>query len=106
MGDHYQILKKPLITEKSTKMLAEGNWVTFQVHPHANKIQIKSELEKRFKVTITKVTTMNFKGKVKNTTMRSGGHVLRSSGKRENWKKAIVTLKEGDKINLVDGDFS
>ena len=49
---------------------------------------------------------MNFKGKVKNTTIKSGGHVLRSSGKRESWKKAIVTLKDGDKINLVDGDFS
>ena len=44
MYDHYQILKKPLITEKSTQMLAEGNWVAFQVHPQANKIQIKNAL--------------------------------------------------------------
>ena len=49
---------------------------------------------------------MNFKGKNKNTTIKSGGHVLRSTGNRESWKKAIVTLKDGDKINLVDGDFS
>ncbi len=82
------------------------NKYVFRVTVNANKIQIKLELEKRFKVEITKVRTMNYKGKVKNTTMKSGGHILRSSGKRESWKKAIVTLKEGDKINLVDGDFS
>ena len=82
------------------------NKYVFKVNVNANKIQIKSELEKRFKITITKVKTMNFKGKTKNTTIKSGGHVLRSSGNRERWKKAIVTLKEGDKINLVDGDFS
>ena len=82
------------------------NKYVFRVSVNANKIQIKLELEKRFKVEITKVRTMNYKGKVKNTTMKSGGHILRSSGKRESWKKAIVTLKEGDKINLVDGDFS
>ncbi len=82
------------------------NKYVFRVTVNANKIQIKLELEKRFKVEITKVRTMNYKGKVKNTTMKSGGHILRSSGKRESWKKSIVTLKEGDKINLVDGDFS
>ena len=95
----------PILSEKSNMLVSQNKYV-FRVNVNANKIQIKSELEKRFKVTITKVRTMNFKGKVKNTTMRSGGHVLRSSGKRESWKKAIVTLKEGDKINLVDGDFS
>ena len=69
-------------------------------------LKMKKQLEKRFNVSITKVSTMNFNGKSKNTTIRSGGHVLRSSGKRSSWKKAIVTLKDGDKINLVDGDFS
>ena len=49
---------------------------------------------------------LNYKGKNKNVTMRSGGHVLRSSGNRANWKKAIITLKEGSKIDLVEGDFS
>jgi len=100
------IILSPMLTEKSSTMMESLNKYVFKVRVDANKIQIKSELEKRFKVTITKVRTMNFKGKVKNTTIRSGGHVLRSSGKREGWKKAIVTLKEGDKINLVDGDFS
>ena len=66
----------------------------------------KDELENRFKVTILKVSTMNFKGKSKSTTMRSGGHTLRSTGKRSRWKKAIITLKQGDKIDLVEGDFN
>tara|TARA_Y100001970_G_scaffold47257_1_gene59711 strand:- start:62530 stop:62847 length:318 start_codon:yes stop_codon:yes gene_type:complete len=104
--NNQNIILNPILTEKSSTMMESLNKYVFRVHVNANKIQIKSELEKRFKVTITKVTTMNFKGKVKNTTIKSGGHVLRSSGKRESWKKAIVTLKEGDKINLVDGDFS
>jgi len=100
------IILNPILTEKSSTMMESLNKYVFKVSVNANKIQIKAALEKRFNVTITKVTTMNFKGKVKNTTIKSGGHVLRSSGKREAWKKAIVTLKEGDKINLVDGDFS
>ena len=100
------IILNPILTEKSSLLMEKLNQYVFRVSVNANKIQIKSELEKRFNVKIIKVTTMNFKGKVKNTTIRSGGHVLRSSGKRESWKKAIVTLKEGDKINLVDGDFS
>jgi large subunit ribosomal protein L23 len=49
---------------------------------------------------------MNFKGKSKNTTIRSGGHVLRSSGRKSSWKKAVITVKEGQKIDLVEGDFS
>ena len=100
------IILNPILTEKSSTMMESLNKYVFRVSINANKIQIKLELEKRFKVEITKVRTMNYKGKVKNTTMKSGGHILRSSGKRESWKKAIVTLKEGDKINLVDGDFS
>ena len=100
------IILNPILTEKSSLLMDKLNQYVFRVHVKANKIQIKNELEDRFKISIINVTTMNFKGKSKNTTMRSGGHVLRSSGKRSAWKKAIVTLKEGDKINLVDGDFS
>ena len=48
MFDSYKVLKKPLITEKSTQMLAEGNWVAFQVNPQANKVQIKNAVEKIF----------------------------------------------------------
>ena len=68
-------------------------------------MQIKSAIENRFNVEIKKIATMLFKGKRKNTTIRSSGNVIRTSGNRSNWKKAIVTLSEGSKIELVDGDF-
>ena len=82
------------------------NQYVFKVAVNANKIQIKDEVEKRFNVKIVKVTTMRFKGKRKNTTIRSGGHVLRTSGKRSLWKKAVVTLHKDSKIDLVEGDFN
>ena len=104
--DRQEIILNPILTEKSSMIMEGLNKYVFKVNVKANKIQIKDEIEKRFKITVLNVRTMNFKGKSKNTTIRSGGHVLRSSGKRESWKKAIVTLKEGDKINLVDGDFN
>ena len=104
--DRQEIILNPILTEKSSMIMEGLNKYVFKVNVKANKIQIKDEIEKRFKIKVLNVRTMNFKGKSKNTTIRSGGHVLRSSGKRESWKKAIVTLKEGDKINLVDGDFS
>ena len=106
MINNKNIILNPILTEKSSLLMEKLNQYVFRVSVNANKIQIKNELEKRFKFSITKVSTMNFNGKSKNTTIRSGGHVLRSSGKRSNWKKAVVTLKDGDKINLVDGDFS
>tara|TARA_Y100001960_G_C14536707_1_gene758812 strand:- start:227 stop:544 length:318 start_codon:yes stop_codon:yes gene_type:complete len=104
--DRQEIILNPILTEKSSMIMEGLNKYVFKVNVKANKIQIKDEIEKRFKIKVLNVRTMNFKGKSKNTTIRSGGHVLRSSGKRESWKKAIVTLKEGDKINLVDGDFN
>ena len=100
------IILNPILTEKSSMLMEKLNKYVFKVNINANKLQIKNELEKRFKVEIKNVSTMNFKGKNKNVTMRSGGHVLRSSGNRANWKKAIITLKEGSKIDLVEGDFS
>ena len=106
MMNNKDIILNPILTEKSSFLMEKLNQYVFKVVINANKIQIKNELEKRFKVSIIKVNTMNFNGKSKNITMPSGGHVLRSSGKRSDWKKAVVTLKEGDKINLVDGDFS
>ena len=96
--DHYQVLKKPLVTEKSTQMLAEGNWVAFQVHPQANKIQIKKAVEKVFSVTVTKVNTLVVPGKYR----RFG----KATGHTQSWKKAMLRLKEGDKIELFKGDGS
>jgi len=106
MNSDKNIILNPILTEKSSVLMEKLNQYVFRVSVDANKIQIKKQLEKRFNVSVVKVATMNFNGKAKNTTVRSGGHVLRSSGTRSDWKKAIITLKDGDKINLVDGDFS
>ncbi|HJL72650.1 MAG TPA: 50S ribosomal protein L23 [Nitrospinaceae bacterium] len=95
MSDYYQILQKPLVTEKSTQMLAEGNWVSFRVNPQANKIQIKDAVEKIFSVTVTKVNTLIVPGKYR----RFG----RTLGHTKSWKKAMLRLKEGDKIELFEG---
>jgi len=94
----------PILSEKSN-MISSQNKYVFKVVIKSNKLQIKSAIEKRFNVKVSKVSTMNFKGKVKNTTIRSSGNVIRTSGSRRNWKKAIVTLIEGNKIDLVEGDF-
>ena len=95
MYDNYKVLKKPLITEKSTQMLAEGNWVAFEVHSKANKIQIKGAVEKIIGVTVTKVNTLVVPGKYR----RFG----RTIGHTKSWKKARLRLKEGDKIELFEG---
>ena len=100
------IIIHPILTEKSSMLMEALNQYVFKVNVNANKLQIKNALEKRFKIEISKVTTMRYKGKVKNTTIKSGGHILRTSGKREQWKKAIVVLKDGHKIDLVEGDFN
>ena len=62
-------------------------------------------VESKFKVKVLGVTTMNFKGKRKNLTMRSSGNVIRTSGHRSSWKKAIVSLAKGEKIDFVEGEF-
>jgi len=99
------IILNPMLTEKSNSLTEQFNKYVFKVNISANKLQIKKALEKRFDVKITKISTVLVKGKSKNTTVKSGGHVIRTSGYRESWKKAIVTLNEGDKINLVEGEF-
>tara|TARA_Y100000590_G_C15707563_1_gene1009184 strand:- start:1455 stop:1775 length:321 start_codon:yes stop_codon:yes gene_type:complete len=99
------IIISPMLTEKSNSLTEQYNKYVFKVNRSANKLQIKDALEKRFNVKILKVSTVLYKGKLKNTTVRSGGHVIRTSGHRESWKKAIVTLHSDDKINLVEGEF-
>ena len=100
------IILRPILSEKGTMLGEALNKYVFQVEKQCNKLEIKDAIQEKFKVKIKKVATMNFKGKNKNVTMRSGGHVLRSSGNRANWKKAIITLKEGSKIDLVEGNFN
>ena len=103
--DQFNIIINPILSEKSHSLVEQYNKYVFKVNLNSNKLEIKKSIEKRFDVKILKVSTMNFKGKTKNLTIKSDGHVLRTSGKRSKWKKAIVTLEKGHKINLVEGEF-
>ncbi len=90
----YDVIKKPLITEKSTIEKDARNNIAFVVHRDGNKIEIKEAVEKLFKVEVTAVRTVTVAGKVK----RAG----RNIGKRSNWKKAYVTLKEGNSVDFFE----
>jgi large subunit ribosomal protein L23 len=92
--DARDIILKPVISEKAVAAMSEGKY-TFKVHPDANKQQIKEAIEKIFGVTVVDVNTMNVKGKMR----RMGKYV----GRRSDWKKAIVKLKEGDSIKVFEG---
>ncbi|SMB84001.1 LSU ribosomal protein L23P [Desulfonispora thiosulfatigenes DSM 11270] len=88
------IIVKPIVTEKSMGVMEENKY-TFKVAKKANKIDIKKAVEDIFKVKVLDVKTMNVKGKVK--------RVGRSLGRTSDWKKAIVTLKDGDTIEIFEG---
>jgi len=90
----YDVIKKPLITEKTTVEKDARNIVAFIVHRDANKIEIKESVEKLFKVKVEAVKTATVAGKVK----RVGAQI----GKRANWKKAYVTLKEGENVDFFE----
>ena len=95
MKEAQKIIIRPLITEKSTQQKEESNQYVFEVHRDANKIEIQSAVERLFKVKVSQVRTSNVLGKVK--------RVGRKYGKRQDWKKATVTLKEGDRIEFFEG---
>ena len=95
MKEPQQIIKRPLITEKSTRQKEAGNQIAFVVDPRANKIEVRQAVEKLFKVKVEAVRTLNLKGKRK----RMG----RFFGWQSDWKKAIVTLKEGERIEFFEG---
>lgn len=90
----HQIIIRPLITEKNTNLMALNKY-SFQVDRAANKPQIKEAIEAIFKVSVTAVHTMNVRGKLRRRGMRYGYTA--------DWKKAIVTLAEGDRIELFEG---
>ena len=90
----YDVIKKPLVTEKTTIEKDARNVVAFVVHRDANKIEIKESVEKLFKVQVESVKTATVAGKVK--------RVGRQVGKRANWKKAYVTLKEGSNVDFFE----
>jgi large subunit ribosomal protein L23 len=91
------IVYRPLVTEKLTNLQEKGIYA-FAVDPQANKIEIARAIEKKFSVSVIDVRTMNYKGKMKTQMTKKG----RFKGKTTHFKKAIVTLKEGDKINLYE----
>lgn len=95
------VIKKPLVTEKAMK-LGEKHQYAFIVEPKSNKIEIKKAIEELFEVDVTSIRTMKVKGKIKSRFTRSG--IQR--GKTASRKKAIVTLKEGQTIDLVSGETS
>ncbi len=95
MADIHELLQKPLFTEKGLSLKEKENKIIFRVKKSANKSEIKKAVEKLFKVKVTDVNTINISGKKK----RLG----RFAGKTSDWKKAIVTLKKGEKLELGEG---
>ena len=106
MRDHREIIIRPLLTEKMSFLEETQRKYAFQVSLDSNKIEIKNAIQNKFDVKIEKVATMRRKGKQKRTTVRSGGRVIRTQGRTSNWKRAIVTLKKGFSIDLLQGDTS
>ena len=99
---YQKVIIKPLLTEKMAIMQERQNKYAFLVSSKANKIQIKSAIENKFDVTVSKVATMNFNGKLKQMTTRSNGKTIRTQGKKASFKKAVVTLSVGSSINYLD----
>lgn len=94
-SDLYDIIRLPRITEKGTRLKGKSNVLTFEVRTDANKVQVRKAIEGIFKVKVVDVTTVNVPGKRKRMGMREG--------RRSDWKKAYVTLKAGDKIDIFEG---
>jgi large subunit ribosomal protein L23 len=95
MRPYSKVIIRPLLTEKNASLKETRNKVVFEVAPDANKIEIKNAVEEAFKVSVQAVNVLNVRGKLK----RLG----RNMGRRRDWKKAIVTLKEGSSIEFFEG---
>ena len=91
-----EILRKPLLTEKVAQLTEKLNRYAFIVDPRANKIQIKAAIEKMYGVNITDVNTMRYVGKLKSRNTKAGA----VSGRAAAYKKAIITLKDGEVIDF------
>jgi len=94
MKDPYSVIIRPLVTEKTMAGSAQNKY-TFQVDPNANKIEIEQAVHQIFNVTVEKVNTLRVRGK----TRRLGRF---PEGRKPAWKKAIVTLKQGDTIQIFE----
>lgn len=95
MKSPHEIIQAPLISEKGTLLTESANQVLFKVRPDANKIEVKRAVETLFKVKVEQVRIARYLGKVR--------RIGRSMGRRSDWKKAYVTLREGDKIDFFGG---
>ena len=95
MREPQQIIEAPLVTEKGSLLAEKSNQVLFRVRPDANKIEVKQAVEALFKVKVLKVRMSRYLGKIR--------RVGRSAGRLPQWKKAYITLKEGDKIDFFGG---
>ena len=104
MSASTSIILRPILSEKGTLLSETQNKFIFQVEKQSNKLEIKKAVEEKFKVKIKKVATLNIKGKNKNMTIKSNGHILRTNGNRSSWKKAIITLEKGFSIDMLSGD--
>jgi large subunit ribosomal protein L23 len=93
------VIRRPLITEKNTWLMEQGQY-SFEVHPSANKIQIKAAVQSAFDVQVLAVNTLNVKSKAKSRMIRRGAG--RIEGRKPGWKKAIVTLAPGQNIDLFE----
>ena len=89
------VIRAPLISEKGSALTEKTQQVLFKIRPEANKIEVKHAVETLFKVKVVKVRMARYMGKIR----RIGRHM----GRRPEWKKAYVTLKEGDKIDFFGG---
>ncbi|MEJ2040105.1 MAG: 50S ribosomal protein L23 [Desulfosarcinaceae bacterium] len=92
---NYDVIIRPVITEKTNIQKDAANQITFEVNPRANRIEIQRAVEKIFNVRVKDTHTMHVRGKLKRR-----GRIL---GKRRSWKKAIVTLMPGERIEFFEG---
>ena len=101
-----KIIIRPLFTEKMSRLEEMEKKYAFEVLKGSNKIEITRAIENKFDVKVKKIATMNFIGKEKNMTVRSGGKTIRTKGKRASWKKAVITLMDGYEIDLLRGEVT
>jgi large subunit ribosomal protein L23 len=95
MKSPQDVIQAPLISEKGTQLTESANQVLFKVRPDANKIEVKQAIEALFKVKVVQIRMARYLGKMR--------RIGRNMGRRPDWKKAYVTLKDGDKIDFFGG---
>jgi len=98
MRNVYEVLKRPILTEKMLKLQEQKHKYAFEIDKNSNKIEVKKAVQDKFDVTVEEVNISIVKGKSKNLNTRRG----LTRGKRPDWKKAIVTLRKGDSINFFE----